>query len=101
MTQFSTGKAGEYSVAASEISVPATYDAIDVTPAGSVELTAGTAAAASYDKTSGVSIAATAPSDGQTATYTPAGSVTVTNVTVTPSNVSVAKVTDAGTAYQL
>lgn len=98
---FSTGKAGEYSVAASEVSVPATYSALDVTPAGSVEITAGTAAAASYDKTTGITMAAAAPTDGQSATYTPAGEVTVTNVTVTPSNVSVAKVTDAGTAYQI
>ena len=98
---FSTGKAGEYSVAASEVSVPATFSALDVTPAGSVELTAGVAAAASYDKTTGITMAAAAPTDGQSATYTPAGNVTVTNVTVTPSNVSVAKVTDAGTAYQI
>ena len=101
MTQFSTGKAGEYSVAASEVSVPATYDALDVTPAGSVAIEAGTAAAASYDKTTSVAISAAAPADGAVANYTPAGEVTVTNVTVTPSNVSVAKVTDAGQAYQL
>ena len=98
---FSTGKAGEYNVAASEVSVPATYSALDVTPAGSVELAAGVAAAASYDKTTGITMAAAAPTEGQSATYTPAGEVTVTNVTVTPSNVSVAKVTDAGTAYQI
>jgi len=98
---FSTGKAGEYAVASTAVSVPATYDALDVTPAGSVEITAGTAAAASYDKTTGITMATAAPAEGQSATYTPAGKVTVTNVTVTPSNVSVAKVTDAGTAYQL
>ena len=98
---FSTGKAGEYSVSSTPVSVPATYSALDVTPAGSVELTAGTAAAASYDKTTGVTVATAAPADGQSATYTPAGEVTVTNVTVTPSNVSVAKVTSAGEAYQL
>ena len=98
---FSTGKAGEYNVAASEVSVPATYSALDVTPAGSVELTAGTAAAASYDKTTGITMAAAAPEEGQSATYTPAGTVSVTNVTVTPSTASVAKVTDAGTAYQI
>lgn len=101
MNQFSTGKAGSYDVSASEVSVPATYDALDVTPAGSVTIEAGTAAAASYDKTTSVSVASAAPADGQTANYTPAGEVTVTNVTVTPSNVSVAKVTSAGQAYQL
>lgn len=101
MNQFSTGKAGEYDVVASSVSVPATYDALDVTPAGSVAIEAGTAAAASYEKTTGVTVATAAPTDGQSATYTPAGSVTVTNVTVTPSNATVATVTDAGTAYQL
>ena len=98
---FSTGKAGEYSVTSTPVSVPATYTALDVTPAGSVELTAGTAAAASYEKTTGVTVATAAPVDGQSATYTPAGTVTVSNITVTPSTVSVAKVTSAGEAYQL
>ena len=94
--------AGTYNVTSTSVSVPATYSALDVTPAGSVELTAGTAAAASYDKTTSVSISAAAPVEGTSvANYTPAGTVTVSNVTVTPSNVSVATVTDAGTDYQL
>ena len=101
INSFSTGKAGSYNVSSTPVSVPATYDALDVTPAGSVTITAGTAAAASYDKTTSVSIATAAPSDGQSATYTPAGSVSVTNVTVTPSTGNVATVTNAGTAYQL
>ena len=102
MTKFSTGAAGEYNVVASSVSVPATYSALDVTPAGSVSIEAGTAAAASYDKTTSVAISAAAPVEGTSvANYTPAGTVTVSNVTVTPSNVSVAKVTDAGQAYQL
>ena len=99
---FTTGAAGNYSVSSTPVSVPATYSALDVTPAGSVALTAETAAAASYDKTSAVAISSAAPVDGTSvANYTPAGEVTVTSVTVTPSNVSVATVTDAGTAYQL
>ena len=102
MSKFNTGAAGEYSVVASSVSVPATYSALDVTPAGSVTVEAGTAAAASYDKTTSVAISAAAPVEGTSvANYTPAGTVTVSNVTVTPSNVSVATVTDAGTAYQL
>lgn len=102
MSKFSTGAAGEYNVVASSVSVPATYSALDVTPAGSVTVEAGTAAAASYDKTTSVAISAAAPVEGTSvANYTPAGTVTVSNVTVTPSNVSVAKVTDAGQAYQL
>ena len=102
MSKFSTGAAGEYSVVASSVSVPATYSALDVTPAGSVTVEAGTAAAASYDKTTSVAISAAAPVEGTSvANYIPAGTVTVSNVTVTPSNVSVATVTDAGTAYQL
>lgn len=99
---FSTGAAGTYNVDGTAISVPATYDALDVTPAGSVAIEAGTAAAATYDKTTSVAISAAAPVEGTSvANYTPAGEVTVTNVTVTPSTASVAKVTNAGTAYQL
>lgn len=101
INSFSTGKAGSYNVSSTPVAVPATYDALDVTPAGSVTITAGTAAAASYDKTTSVSIATAAPAEGQSATYTPAGSVSVTNVTVTPSTGNVATVTNAGTAYQL
>ena len=94
--------AGTYSVSSTAVSVPATYSALDVTPAGSVTVEAGTAAAASYDKTTSVAISSAAPVEGTSvANYTPAGTVTVSNVTVTPSNVSVATVTDAGTAYQL
>ena len=101
INSFSTGKAGSYNVSSTPVAVPATYDSLDVTPAGSVTITAGTAAAASYDKTTSVSIATAAPAEGQSATYTPAGSVSVTNVTVTPSTGNVATVTNAGTAYQL
>ena len=94
--------AGTYNVSSTAVSVPATYSALDVTPAGSVDISAGTAAAASYDKTTSVAISSAAPVEGTSvANYTPAGTVTVSNVTVTPSNVSVATVTDAGTAYQL
>ena len=99
---FTTGAAGSYNVSSTAVSVPATYDALDVTPAGSVAVTAGTAAAASYDKTTSVAISAAAPVEGSSvANYTPAGDVTVSNVTVTPSTASVATVTDSGTAYQL
>ena len=97
---FTTGAAGSYNVSSTAVSVPATYDALDVTPAGSVAVTAGTAAAASYDKTTSVAISAAAPVEGTSvANYTPAGDVTVSNVTVTPSTASVATVTDSGTAY--
>lgn len=100
INSFSTGKAGTYNVSSTPVSVPATYDALDVTPAGSVDLTAGTAAAASYDKTTGVTVASAA-AGADTPNYTPTGSVTITNVSVTPSTGNVATVTNAGTAYQL
>lgn len=101
INNFSTGKAGTYQVSSTPVSVPATYSALDVTPAGSVTITPETAAAASYDKATSVSIATASPTEGQSATYTPTGEVTVTNVTVTPAKSSVATVTDAGQAYQL
>lgn len=101
INSFTTGKAGSYNVSSTPVSVPATYDSLDVTPAGSVSITAGTAAAASYDKATSVSIATATPAEGVSPTYTPAGSVTVSSVTVTPSTGNVATVTNAGTAYQL
>ena len=102
MKSFSTGKAGTYSVSGSSVSVPATYDALDVTPAGSVSIEAGTAAAASYDKTTAVAISAAAPVEGTSvANYTPAGSVSISNISITPTTASVATVTSSGTAYQL
>ena len=101
INSFTTGKADTYNVSSTPVSVPATYSALDVTPAGSVALTAGTAAAASYDKATSVSVATAAPADGASPTYTPSGSVSVDSVTVTPSTGNVATVTDSGTAYQL
>lgn len=101
INSISTGAAGEYDVTSTAVSVPATYSALDVTPAGSVSLTAGTAAAASYDKTTGITVSSSAAAEGATANYTPSGSVTVTSVTVTPSTGEAATLTDAGTAYQL
>lgn len=101
LNSFSTGKAGSYNVSSTPVSVPATYSALDVTPAGSVEITAGTAAAASYDKTTSVTISSAAATGDDTANYTPTGSVTVSNISITPSSVNVAKVTSSGTAYQL
>ena len=101
INNITTGKAGSYNVSSTAVSVPATYDALDVTPAGEVSITPGTAAAASYDKTTGVTVATAAPSDGQSATYVPSGTVTVTDITVTPATSSVATVTNIGQAYQL
>ncbi len=101
INDISAAAAGSYNVASTAVSVPATYDSLDVTPAGSVEVSAATAAAASYDKTTGVTVAAAAPAEGALANYTPAGSVSITNVTVTPATGSAASVTDQGQAYQL
>ena len=101
INSFSTGKAGSYNVSSTAVSVPATYDALDVTPAGSVTITAGTAAAASYDKTTSVTVSTAAPAENSSGNYTPSGTVSVTDVTVTPATGNVATVTNAGTAYQL
>ena len=101
INSFSSGKAGAYNVSSTAVSVPATYDALDVTPAGSVTITAGTAATASYDKTTSVTVSTAAPAGDSSGNYTPSGSVSVTNVTVTPDTGDVATVTNAGTAYQL
>ena len=101
INSFSSGKAGSYNVSSTAVSVPATYDALDVTPAGSVTITAGTAAAASYDKTTSVTVSTASPAGDSSGNYTPSGSVSVTDITVTPATGNVATVTNAGTAYQL
>lgn len=96
-------KADTYTVNGTTVAVPKTYNALDVTPAGTIDVKAGTAAAATYDKTSTATITATAVAEGQTANYTPAGTVTLPtiNAGVTLSPVDVATVTNAGTAYEL
>ncbi len=101
LNSFSTGKAGSYNVSSTPVSVPATYSALDVTPAGSVAIEAGTAAAANYDKTTSVTIASATAIGDDVANYTPAGSVSISNINITPSSTSVATVTNNGTAYQL
>lgn len=96
-------KAGEYTISGNTVAVPQTWNAMDVTPAGSVAITAGTAAAATYDKAASATISAGAVGDGQTANYTPAGTVSLPSITaaVTLGKEAVATVTDAGTAYTL
>lgn len=95
-------KAGEYAVSASTVNVPQTFTALDVTPAGSVEVTAGTAAAVSYDKVASITVSAIEAGD-QPANYTPAGTVSLPSITVThvPTKADVATVTNAGTAYSI
>lgn len=101
------------------IAVPQTFSSLDVTPAGDVTATAQSVeisydkvasvsynevTAASYDKVSSIAVSSAAPGDGQTANYTPAGSVTVSAndaATFTAATTSVATVTDQGTAYSL
>ena len=100
----SVGKAGDYNIAGQgTVDVPATFNALEVTPAGSVDITAGTAASAQYQKTTSVSIKASDPTAEQVANYTPAGSVTLPGLkaNITLSSAEVATVTDAGTAYSL
>lgn len=103
INDITVAKAGEYAVSGNTVAVPQTWNALDVTPAGTVTLTAGTAAAATYQKTSSVTISAGAVGNGQTATYTPDGSITLPSITatVTLGKEAVATVTDAGTAYTL
>ena len=97
------GKAGTYTVTGDTVAVPKTYNAIDVTPAGTVDVAAGTAVAASYEKTTGVTIAASAVGPEGTANYTPTGTVQLPSLTagVTLQPTNVATVTDAGTEYSM
>jgi len=99
----SVGKAGDYNVSAQTVDVPDTYNALDVTPAGTVEVTKSSAATASYKKTTGVTVSGATATGEQTPNYTPAGTVSKPNVTasLTLAEGSVATVTDAGTGYSL
>lgn len=96
-------KSGEYTLAGTTVAVPKTYSAMDVTAAGSVTVDQTTDAAATYEKTSGVTIAATAADETHTANYTPAGKVALPALTasVELKTTDVATVTDKGTAYSM
>lgn len=91
---------GDYSVAGSSVTVPQTYQEMDVTAVGSVAIQAGTAVSATYEKVNGITMSAVQSANGN---YTPAGSISLPAITIThtPSNADVATVTDAGTAYSL
>ena len=104
INNITVGKAGEYNVAGqTTVDVAQTFTALDVTPAGNVTVTAGTAAAATYQKTTAATISASDVGDGQSANYTPAGTVSLPSLTagVTLQGVNVPTVTDAGTSYSL
>lgn len=104
INNITVGKAGEYNVAGqTTVDVAQTFTALDVTPAGNVTVTAGTAAAATYQKTTAATISAADVGEGQSANYTPAGTVSLPSLTagVTLQGVNVPTVTDAGTAYSL
>lgn len=104
INNITVGKAGEYNVAGqTTVDVAQTFTALDVTPAGNVTVTAGTAAAATYQKTTAATISASDVGDGKSANYTPAGTVSLPSLTagVTLQGVNVPTVTDAGTSYSL
>ena len=104
INNITVGKAGEYNVAGqTTVDVAQTFTALDVTPAGNVTVTAGTAAAATYQKTTAATISAADVGEGQSANYTPAGTVSLPSLTagVTLQGVNVPTVTDAGTSYSL
>ena len=104
INNITVGKAGEYGVTGqTTVDVAQTFTALDVTPAGTVAVSAGTAAAATYQKTTSATISSSDVGDGQSANYTPAGTVSLPNLTagVTLQGVNVATVTDAGTGYSL
>lgn len=110
--------AATLSLSGTAVSVPQTFSAMDVTPAGEVSATASTVSisvptvdsvsyvkteSASYDKVSSIAVSSAAPGDGESANYTPAGTITLPGFTgqFTASTTSVATVTDAGTAYEI
>ena len=103
IADLTTAKPGEYTLDGTTVAVPKTYSALDVTPAGAVALTQDINAAATYEKTTSVTIAATAADETHTANYTPAGKVALPalNASVTLNTAEVATVTNAGTGYTM
>ena len=98
------GKAGAYDVTGqTTVDVAQTFSALDVTPTGKVTVAAGKAASATYQKTTSATISATNATEDTPANYTPAGDVSLPNLTATVALTaeSVDTVTDKGTAYTL
>lgn len=92
---------GSVSVESSESDANATITNDKYTPTGSVGVSKKSGAAVSYQNVTGVTVASKTAGDGDTANYTPAGEVTITNVTVTPSTGTASHVTNSGTAYTI
>ena len=103
INDITSGKAGTYTVTGEIVAVPRTYSALDVTPAGTVAVTADVAAAVNYDKATSTTVSTIAADADHPANYTPAGTVSLPTftTTVTPVKEAVATVTDAGTAYTM
>jgi len=103
IADLTVAKAGEYTLAGTTVAVPKTYSALDVTPAGDVTVDQTTNAAATYEKTKSVTIAATEADETHTANYTPAGKVALPalNAAVSLKTTDVATVTNAGTGYTM
>lgn len=98
------GKAGEYAIdGQSTVDVAQSFTALDVTPAGTIEVKAGKAASATYEKTSSATIAATAATESAPANYTPAGNVTLPNLnaSVTLTGKTVKVIATEGQGYEL
>lgn len=99
----SVAKAGDYTVTGETVSVPQSFNALDVTPAGTVEVKAAVAATAEYQKANSATITAVAPGKEEQGNYTPEGSISLPTVTtnVQLTEEAVDTVTDKGTAYTL
>lgn len=104
ISNVTTGKAGAYDVTGQKtVDVAQTFSALDVTPAGKVTVAADKAASATYQKTTSATISAANATEDAPANYTPAGDVSLPNLTATVALVaeSVDTVTDKGTAYTM
>jgi len=97
------GKAGSYNVSAQTVTIPKTYNALDVTPAGTVGVTKTTGASVSYQTVDTVTVSGATATEGQTPNFTPAGTVSKPNVSASLDlkETSVATVTSSGTGYTI
>ncbi len=95
--------AGLYSVEGTIVNVPSTFNGLDVTPSGSVTLTATQAASVQYNETKSVGVSVSQPQGAEVPDYVPSGSITLPTISnsVSGNAVNVATITDSGTDYTL
>lgn len=99
----SVGKAGTYNVTGGTVSVPKTFEVMDVTAAGTVSVSKSTGAEVKYMKATSATVSGATAKGKEVANFTPAGTISRPNVNASLNlkEAEVATVTSEGTAFTL